>query len=261
MASLPIIQISDLHLGATPDTVVAGIRPLDSFLAVLDALDLDGHGDDLLLLSGDLSGDSSAGAYIMLNEILKERDKKAIWLPGNHDDLLVMEEYLIDYPLRPVSEIGNWGILTLDSSQEGTPIGHISDEQLQKVSEGLSQLSDKSILVSMHHCPITVGCQWLDKQRITNSQDLYDLLSLHSNVKAVVTGHVHQQFGGFWGSIPLYTSPSSSFQFKPQSKNFSISNQPPGYRWLTLESNGLVNTGVKFLSDFNQHPDTKNTGY
>jgi Icc protein len=261
MASLPIIQITDLHLGATPDAVVAGIRPFDSFLAVLDALDQAGHGGDLLLLSGDLSGDSSAGAYIMLNEILKERDKKAIWLPGNHDDVLLMEEYLIDFPLRSISEIGNWGILALDSSQSGTPIGRISDDQLQKVSEGLRQLSGKSILVSMHHCPITVGCQWLDEQRITNSQDLYDLLSPHSNVKAVVTGHVHQQFDGLWGNIPLYTSPSSSIQFKPQSENFSISNQPPGYRRLTLENDGSVSTEVKFLSDFNQHPDTKNTGY
>ncbi|XXK44819.1 metallophosphoesterase [Porticoccaceae bacterium nBUS_17] len=261
MASLPITQITDLHLGATPDAVVAGIRPFDSFLAVLDALDQAGHGDDLLLLTGDLSGESSPSAYSMLNGILRDRDKNVIWLPGNHDDLLLMEEYLIDYPLRSISEIGNWGILTLDSSQAGTPIGRISDEQLQKVSEGLSQLSGKSILVSMHHCPTTVGCQWLDKQRITNSQDLYDLLSPHSNVKAVITGHVHQQFDGLWGNIPLYTSPSSSFQFKPQSENFSISNQPPGYRWLTLESDGSVNTGVKFLSDFNQHPDTKNIGY
>jgi len=261
MASLSIIQITDLHLGATPDAVVAGIRPFDSFLAVLDELDQAGHGDDLLLLTGDLSGESNPSAYSMLNGILKDRDKNVIWLPGNHDDLLLMEEYLIDYPLRSISEVGNWGILTLDSSQAGTPIGRISDEQLQKVSEGLSQLSGKSILVSMHHCPTTVGCQWLDKQRITNSQDLYDLLSPHSNVKAVITGHVHQQFDGLWGDIPLYTSPSSSFQFKPQSENFSISNQPPGYRWLTLASDGSVNTGVKFLSDFNQYPDTKNIGY
>ena len=53
MTSLRIIQITDLHLGATPDSILAGIKPLDSFLAVLDALDQDGHGDDLLLLSGD----------------------------------------------------------------------------------------------------------------------------------------------------------------------------------------------------------------
>ncbi len=86
MTSLPIIQITDLHLGATPDAMLAGIKPLDSFLAVLDALDQDGHGDDLLLLSGDLSGDSSASAYSMLNGILRDRDKNVIWLPGNHDD-------------------------------------------------------------------------------------------------------------------------------------------------------------------------------
>ena len=58
MAVSKLIQITDLHLGEGPQSVLAGIRPLDSFKAVLHAINDYGRGDDLLLLSGDLSGTS-----------------------------------------------------------------------------------------------------------------------------------------------------------------------------------------------------------
>ena len=261
MAVSKLIQITDLHLGEGPQSVLAGIRPLDSFKAVLHAINDYGRGDDLLLLSGDLSGTSSAESYIMLNQLLKDYDKQAVWLPGNHDNVELMEQHLTDYPSYPVSELGNWGILTLDSSQPGTPVGHISDEELRLVDDRLNQLAGKSILVTMHHCPIALGCQWLDKQRVNNPNSLYDLLASHNDVKLVVTGHVHQQYDGLWGDLPLYTTPSSCIQFKQHSKDFAISDQPPGYRWFDLESNGTVKTGVEFIRNFDQYPDTDNAGY
>ena len=123
------------------------------------------------------------------------------------------------------------------------------------------QLKGKSILVSMHHCPIALGCQWLDKQKVNNPSGLYDLLASHSNVKLVVTGHVHQQYDGLWNDLPLHTSPSSCIQFKQHSQDFAISDEAPGFRWFDLGLTGTVNTGVKFLSNFDQHPDTNNAGY
>ena len=159
MPKTQLTQITDLHFGETPEFTLAGIRPLDSFKAVLDAVNDAGRGDDLLLLSGDLSGTSSAESYIMLNQLLQDYGKQALWLPGNHDNVELMKKYLVNYPPYPVWEMGDWGILTLDSSQSGTPIGHIRDEELRLVEDRLDQLKSKSILVSMHHCPIAWGCQ------------------------------------------------------------------------------------------------------
>lgn len=256
-----LIQVTDLHLGETPQSVLAGIRPLDSFKAVLNAINDFGRGDDLLLLSGDLSGTSSAESYTMLNQLLQDYSKQAVWLPGNHDNVELMKKHLVSYPPCPVSELGNWGILTLDSSQSGTPVGHIRDEELRLVDDRLNQLTGKPILVTMHHCPIALGCQWLDKQRVNNPDGLYDLLASHDDVKLVVTGHVHQQYDGLWRNLPLYTTPSSCIQFKQHSNDFAISDQPPGYRWFDLGDNGVVKTGVEFVANFDQYPDTDNAGY
>ena len=256
-----LIQVTDLHLGETPQSVLAGIRPLDSFKAVLNAINDFGRGDDLLLLSGDLSGTSSAESYTMLNQLLQDYGKQAVWLPGNHDNVELMKKHLVSYPSCPVSELGNWGILTLDSSQSDTPVGHIRDEELRLVDDRLNQLAGRPILVTMHHCPIALGCQWLDKQRVNNPDGLYDLLASHDDVKLVVTGHVHQQYDGLWRNLPLYTTPSSCIQFKQHSNDFAISDQPPGYRWFDLGDNGVVKTGVEFVANFDQYPDTDNAGY
>jgi len=261
MDCLQITQITDLHLGPDANLNLAGVNTLDSFKAVLKALDAQGRGDDLLLLSGDLSAEPSAKAYILLNQILLENDKQVIWLPGNHDDFDLMKAGLTNYPPSPVTELGNWGILTLDSSQSSTPVGHVSDEQLQQVKMGLEKLAGKAVLIAMHHSPVEVGCRWLDVQKIQNADVLYDLLIQHGNVKAVLTGHVHQKFDGVWGEIALHTTPSSCIQFKQNSDIFAVSDQPPGYRWLDLKDDGVMETGVEFISGFDQSPDVQNTGY
>ena len=188
MSSVDIVQITDLHLGKSPDFNLAGINPVDSFNAVLDAVDIAGRGDDLLLLSGDLSGDSSAQAYVCLNEILRRRSKRAIWLPGNHDDLELMQAGLVNYPRSPVTDVGGWGIVSIDSSQVGTPAGFISDSELNLLDARLRQLSDRAVILSMHHCPINLGSHWLDHQKIANADELYALLSNYSNIKALDIG-------------------------------------------------------------------------
>jgi Icc protein len=261
MAGNTVIQITDLHFGATVGATLAGVNPVDSFNAVLDALDKNGHAEDILLLSGDLSGGSYANSYRILNQLLRDRNKKVIWLPGNHDDLELMKRHLSDYPIQLTSYFGDWAVVTLDSSQFGTPSGYVNNEKLSNLEKRLTALTDRSVLIAMHHCPIPLGSYWLDKQRINNSEDLYKILSSRDNVRGVVTGHVHQQFDGFWGDFPLFTTPSSCVQFKQYSNEFAISQDPPGYRWLSLEANGYIRTGVEIITGFDQCPDTNSTGY
>jgi Icc protein len=166
-----------------------------------------------------------------------------------------MAANMVDYPPVQSHKMGSWAVLTLDSSQPNKPGGHISDEQLVKVKQGLDSLADKYVLLAMHHSPVNVGCAWLDQQQIDNQQQLYKLLQAHGKVKAVITGHVHQQFDGVWGDLPLYSAPSSCVQFKQHSHDFALSDQPPGYRWLDLHQDGTVDTGVEFLHESTQIPD------
>jgi Icc protein len=261
MASISLTQITDLHLGDHSEFRLGGVPTLASFEAVLRAVEEQGRGADRLLLTGDLASDCQPHAYQQLNRILRHQQKQAIWLPGNHDDPALMREHLVDYPPTPYVELGCWGILTLDSSVPDQPGGHIAEVQLQQVQQSLKALEDKFILVAMHHSPVPVGCAWLDRQQIDNQQQLYQLLQSQSNIKAVVTGHVHQQFEGYWGNLPIYCTPSSCVQFKQQSFDFALSEQPPAYRWFNLHDDGSLETDVTFVENFTPRPDPNSASY
>ena len=261
MSTVRLTQITDLHLGATKDEILGGVTTYDSFLSVLQASEKQGHGDNLLLLTGDLASDSQPGAYRLLNKVLDDNGKKAVWLPGNHDHFKTMQDNLRDYPFTPVLILGGWGILLLDSSKPDGPGGHFSDEELARAEAGLAQLGGKPVLVAMHHSPVAVNSTWLDRQRIDNQQKLYAMLLAHGQVKAVITGHVHQHHDSLWHDIPVYSSPSSCVQFEQYSHDFALSDNPPGYRWIELHEDGSVHTGVEFLQDFTQRCDVDCVGY
>jgi Icc protein len=255
METIHLTQITDLHLGIDASELLGGVATLASFESVLQAVKDQGRGSDPLLLTGDLASHCQAGAYQLLNRTLRYHQKQAYWLPGNHDDYDLMVQNLLDYPARRTVEFGCWGLLTLDSSQPNQPGGHISDQQLQQVEQDLLRLAGKFILLAMHHSPVPVNCAWLDKQQIDNQHRLYELLQASGDVVAVITGHVHQHHDSQWGDIPVYSTPSSCVQFKQNSDDFALCEQPPGYRWLDLCADGSLVTGVEFLSGFNQRPN------
>jgi len=261
MSTVRITQITDLHLGSDKSETLGGVTTFESFQSVLRATEAQGRGDNLLLLTGDLAGHCQPEAYQLLNQALTAAEKQAIWLPGNHDDLEAMKSNLSDYPYLRVFETGGWGILLLDSSKPNSPGGHFSDQELLFAQQGLEQLAGKPVLVAMHHSPVLVDSAWIDRQQIDNQQKIYQILEAHGSVKAVVTGHVHQHHDSLWGEIPVYSTPSSCVQFEKHSVDFALSDHPPGYRWLDLHSDGSLQTGVEFLTDFAQRCDKNCVGY
>jgi Icc protein len=244
LSILKLIQMTDLHLGPTADYVCRNFNTLDSFKTVLKAFDSKSNGKDMVVLTGDLASDSQPGAYQQLNKILTQNKKQAIWLPGNHDDMLLMQKYLSDYPYLPVYEHEYWAVLMIDSSVPGKPGGEISSQQLEQLEHNLERLKDKLVLVAMHHSPVSMNSLWLDEHRISNHQKLHSLLVANGNVKAVITGHVHQQYETEWEGIRVYSTPSTCFQFAEHSDQFTLSDKPPAYRWLELHSNGHIDTGI-----------------
>ena len=244
MSILKLIQMTDLHLGPTADYQCRGFNTLDSFKAVLAAFESNSNGEEILVLTGDLASDSQPGAYQQLNEILAQKNKQAIWLPGNHDHLSLMQENLSDYPYLPVYEHEHWAVLMIDSSAPGQAGGKISNQQLTQLEEQLEQLKDKYLLVAMHHSPVSLNSQWLDEHRISNHQKLHSLLVANGNVKAVITGHIHQQHETDWQGIKVYSTPSTCFQFAENSDLFALTDKNPAYRWLDLQPDGHIETGI-----------------
>ena len=174
------------------------------------------------------------------------------WLPGNHDDGKAMREHLRGERISAAKQvlIGNWQIVLLDSTIKGEVSGNVSPEQIDFLEACLQQHADRHALVCLHHQAIPAGSEWIDRLGLQQPQALIDTIKSHNNVRAVLWGHVHQQAHHQRDGIDWMSTPSTCVQFKPGSKTSALDDQPPGYRRLSLNADGSIDTAVERLVDF-----------
>jgi Icc protein len=253
MTSIKIAQITDLHLLANEGSVYYGIDTalsLDKVLAKLST-----HSVDLIIASGDLAEDGKAETYQRLAVKLKSLGVPIFFTPGNHDCSTSMAKYLSDANLSYCfnAELFGWGFLFLDSQISGQSYGEIGESQLAKIKQYLIEQADKPVLIALHHptftvCP-TTGCQLQD------AAALHKLLSEHSNVKALIAGHTHNDQQDLSQSYNQYVTPSS-FACATHHPDETVHSKDDfwaghqlhpdkiGFRLINLQSDGAVESEV-----------------
>lgn len=266
-AAINLLQISDCHLTKDADSDLLGVVTRESLDAVLEQVRSDiSEGEcprpDFVLATGDIAQDASVGAYHYFQSQIDQFAVPSRWFPGNHDDRDILKEALnngdeTDRLLR----VGNWQIILLDSSVKGKVHGQLRDEDLNFLDQCLSERPDLHTLISFHHHPVDIGSTWLDKIGLHNRDQLFEVLDRHDNVKAILWGHIHQEFLAFRGDVQLMATPSTCIQFTPQSHDFSVEAVAPGYRWLTLFDDGRIESKVSRASSYHFDLDLESNGY
>jgi len=244
---LGVLQITDTHFFSDPAGELYGVNTSQSLLSVLQHVNRTGVKSDILLLTGDLSHDETEESYKSLNALIEPLRIPTYCLPGNHDVPTLMEKNCsCTFPTNGLAYAvhGHWLIVTLDSSVMGVVEGFIRDEVLNNLDELLQQYVSKYVLVAVHHNPVKVGSAWMDRIGVQNSDALFNVLCKYENVKTVVCGHIHQELHTQVQGIAVYGTPSSCFQFAPNTPEAEIDNKPPGYRILTLLDDGRFDTRV-----------------
>ncbi len=92
-----------------------------------------------------------------------------------------------------------------------------------------------------------MGSHWLDQVGLRNAEAFFAVLDRHSRARAVIWGHVHQEYAGQRGALALYGTPSTCAQFRPRIDGFAIDSLPPGFRILELGADGSIATAVGWL--------------
>lgn len=241
-----LVQITDCHIFAAAEERLYGLDTRQSFTEVIQAAIGNHHKPDLLLATGDLAQDGKAASYEYLANEIDDLGIPTFWLPGNHDDNDLLEAHFTGNEIHSSKHllIGNWQILLLDSTVRNQVYGQVSTAQLEFLNKGLKTFPDHHALVCLHHQAQDSGCEWLDMKGLKNSAQLRDQLALHDNVRAVLWGHVHQEFTQLLDNVLWMSTPSSCAQFKPASKEFALGSEAPGYRTLSLYANGHIETSV-----------------
>lgn len=212
-----IAQITDVHLGfdqGNPDEL--NRKRLDCVLRTLSEMV---PPPDLLLATGDLAdtGDDSL-SYARLREAVAGLPFPVRYALGNHDgrdafranfpDALMPDgfhQYAIeDHDLR---------ILVLDTLEEGRHGGAYCETRAAWLKARLAEAPQRPTLLVLHHPPIESGHSWMTENPEGGwVKRLEAIVSAHSNIVAVIAGHLHRPVVASWAGTVLAVCPSTAPQ-------------------------------------------------
>ncbi len=244
---LKIGQISDLHIGED-DSLVQGIDVRKNFLEAYTSQSMADL--DLLVLSGDLANENAEpGAYSYIANLLKDSKVPVCIIPGNHDDIEVMEKFF-DLTGKVHNgkcyyryDLEGRSIFFLDSAN-----GTVSSEQLSWLEEETAKVNDEVILF-VHHPPCLCGHKFMDKKySMKNIDEVQATLSKIKNLKHIFVGHYHSEMEVEMGEQTVYVTPSTQMQIDINQSVFCLSSAAPGWRVIEWGEN-FLETKVYFSNN------------
>ncbi|MCE7523199.1 3',5'-cyclic-AMP phosphodiesterase [Alloalcanivorax xenomutans] len=259
-----VVQLSDFHLFADPASTMLGLNTQHSLETVLRLVRAEQPDMRAILATGDLSQDGSEASYTRLKQALRAFGVPVYWLEGNHDETHPMRAMLADEAGRVspcVGTVDGWRVIMLDSTIPGQVPGELFDRDLVFLEQALMESRDHHVMICLHHHPVPMGSRWLDEQQVANSDAFFRIVDQHPQVRAVLWGHVHQEYESRRKNVRLLSVPSTCVQFKPHSADFALDQCNPGYRWLDLYPDGRIESGVSRVQGMHFTVDLTVNGY
>lgn len=241
--SVRLAHLTDLHLFQDREQRLAGMRTWDTFERVMDLVDGQAGAPDFLILTGDIAQDEALDTYRMLRERLGHHLPRCRLVPGNHDNRDRLREVFPELFAAPHEYLtfslsaGGWQIIGLDSQVPGEVGGHVDNAQIAWLDAEIRAARDRPVILFIHHPPVPINVHWLDVIGLDESAGLVNLIHSTPRIRVVCAGHVHQEFAGYIGTTPLYTTPSSCVQFSARAER-EFDTRMAGYRLIELDAQG-----------------------
>lgn len=242
-APILLVQITDCHLLADAHAELRGVLPEHTLAQVCAQIARDGHQPDVLLVTGDIAHDGSEAAYRRFADRVQAMAPVIRVLPGNKDDGAQLRASLSEWT-PSVTDVGNWRIVTLDSTIAGQGGGRLSGIEFAKLDAAVADAGERHILVALHHNPVQTDPTFDDRMMLGNARILLQHLTAWRQARVLMWGHVHQAFDCRLDNMRMLTTPATSFQFAIRDGQVVQDAQPPGYRWLKLYDDGSIATSV-----------------
>jgi len=243
------LHITDPHLFADPASDLRGTVTQESLQRVLDHVRAADWPADIVAVTGDLIQDDSAAAYEQFCDQFATLGLPIHCIPGNHDIRELMQNALQrpSFHYCEVVRLGNWTVVGIDSCLSGTAAGEISQTELARLRGVLDETEHGHVLICLHHPPVMVGSKWLDSVGLRNAEEFLDLIGQYRRVRGAIFGHVHQVFDQTCDGVQIIGTPSTCRQFKRNSDEFAVDDNPPAYRRLKLLHDGTIDAQLIWL--------------
>jgi Predicted phosphohydrolases len=189
MQTVRLLQFSDMHLFGDAAGRLRGVACLPALQAAVADAYRRSHRMDAVLLTGDLVQDDPGG-YRWIRHVFGSSDIPVLCLAGNHDLPDHMRATLNDAPfvIGGATRFERWTIVMLDSWLANSASGEIGEAQLAQLRETLRTHRDQHILLCLHHHPIRMRSDWLDRVGLRDADAFMQVVREHSNVRGVRVG-------------------------------------------------------------------------
>jgi len=216
-----ILHLSDTHVSAAgPDEDgVDGVAALRGLLHDVRHV----PGIDLVVVSGDVADDGSAQGCRSVRDLVgafaDERGIPHVYSTGNHDARMPFREALgsghhgiparlLDDDLcAAVGRVGGLRVVTLDSLVPGQVHGRLGGRQLGLLADVLADPAPQGTILVLHHPPIVVpALPHVARVGLQDADALAEVVR-GSDVRAILTGHLHFAVGGALAGVPVWVTP------------------------------------------------------
>jgi 3',5'-cyclic-AMP phosphodiesterase len=234
-----LAHLSDTHLLAEPAARIGGHNPAENLSAVMHALP---EQLDVMVVTGDVAENGNPRSYELAQSMTAGRADRTFFLPGNHDDPDAMRSVLgevEDLRIIPLSD--HWTMSLVNTQWLGHDAGRITDVTLARLRKELRRTT-AHVVLCLHHPPISPcdndDCGMVDGVRVADG--LRD-----SPVRAVLSGHVHQQFDTVRHGIRFLGAPSTFRQLRHGGDpHYTDTGEPPAGHLLELRGDGGIDSHI-----------------
>ena len=213
-----LAHLSDPHIIAGGGLLAGHIDTEAKLRKALARVESSGERIDALVISGDLADSGDPAAYALLRDIVEpvvERLGCALVLTGgNHDERLPMARTLYgvdtDAPHDTVTHCNGLRIIALDSAVPGYHHGGFSDDQYAWLTGELAVPAEHGTILVIHHAPITYRSPVMQLLDFDDVERLRGVVEA-TDVRAVLSGHLHVTSFGMLGSVPVLVAGGVSY--------------------------------------------------
>ncbi len=214
-----LVQITDTHILPPGELLYGSINTALHLRKTVQEIKRMRPVPDVVFITGDLVDKGDMAGYEHFIELIKPLKMPGYVIPGNHDNPQVMLEAFAATSCFPATddtfqyaiEDLPFRILALNSRSEGTELPEFDERRLAWLKHQLS-LSDKPVLIALHHPPMTTGIELIDMGGCEWFQGLKSVLNDYSQVRLMICGHCHTDLCGRIGQVPVYMAPATAHQ-------------------------------------------------
>ena len=214
---------------------------------------------DLIVHTGDLVDLGTPEEYAHLREILAGIGTEIIVIAGNHDHRDNLRRAFADHAHLPPDGVlqfavrrGPLRIVGLDTLIPGQGGGELCSARLAWLDATLTAEPEVPTLILMHHPPFLTGIAHMDRLGLEGRGAFAQIVARHSQVEAILSGHVHRSIHARVGGRAAMICPSPAHQVAldlTADGRSAFRLEPPGYmlhRW----HDGQLTTHTAVLGDW-----------